>query len=147
MNATKFVVLLIFVGVVCANVGARQLDEVSQKTRFGVSIPKTVTSNGIDAERIVSSGTSSYNTEYTNSNANGGASGPSSSTSGSVNKYTYGYVNADGPNARVDTSSYTYGAAGSNAAAGPNGAGGNGEASGNAYSSASGSTTNSTTDT
>ncbi|CAG7903362.1 unnamed protein product [Brassica rapa] len=142
MNATKFVVLLIFVGVVCANVGARQLDEVSQKTRFGISIPKTVTTNGIDAERIVSSGTSAYNTEYSNSNANGGASGPSSSSSGSVNKYTYGSVDADGPNARVDTSSYTYGAAGSNAAAGPKTAEGDAYAYGDAGSNASGSTDN-----
>ncbi|KAG2302653.1 hypothetical protein Bca52824_031304 [Brassica carinata] len=31
MNAVKFVVLLIFVGLVCANVGARQLEEVIQK--------------------------------------------------------------------------------------------------------------------
>ncbi|CAN6931900.1 hypothetical protein Bca4012_100409 [Brassica carinata] len=142
MNATKFVVLLIFVGVVCANVGARQLDEVSQKTRFGISIPETVTTNGIDAERIVSTGTSSYNTEYTNSNANGGPSGPSSSSSGSVNKYAYEYVTADGPNARADTSSYTFGSAGSNAAAGPKATEGDAYSYGDAGSSASGSTDN-----
>ena len=50
MNAMKFVVLLIFVGVVCANVGARQLEEVSKETKLGICIPKTVTANGIGAE-------------------------------------------------------------------------------------------------
>ena len=46
----KFVVLLIFVGVVCASVGARQLEKVSKETKLGISIPKTVTTNGIGAE-------------------------------------------------------------------------------------------------
>ncbi|KAG2277290.1 hypothetical protein Bca52824_059845 [Brassica carinata] len=46
----KFVVFLIFVGVVCANVDARQLEEVSKKTKLGICIPKTVTTNGIGAE-------------------------------------------------------------------------------------------------
>ncbi|KAJ0265803.1 hypothetical protein HA466_0020330 [Hirschfeldia incana] len=141
MNATKFVVLLIFVGVISANVGARKLEEVSKKTTFGISVPKTVVTNGIGAELgTVSSDTSSYNTEYTNSNANGGASGPSSSSTGSVNKYTYGYVFADGPNARANTGSSTYGSAGSNAAAGPNTAEGDSYSYGSANSGADGST-------
>ncbi|CAN6803955.1 unnamed protein product [Brassica oleracea] len=46
MNATKFVVLL-FIGVVCANVCARQFEAVSQETKSVISIHATT--NGIGA--------------------------------------------------------------------------------------------------
>ncbi|CAN6971316.1 unnamed protein product [Brassica rapa subsp. trilocularis] len=148
MNAMKFVVLLIFVGVVCANVGARKVEEVSKETKLGISIPKTVTTNGIGAELgRVYAVTGADNYENANARAAAGPDGPSTETSSTVYKSTNGYVDAEGPNASTNTYSTAYGATVANAATGPNGAGSNGEASGNAYSSASGSTTNSTTET
>lgn len=54
MNATKFVVLL-FIGVVCANVCARQFEAVSQETKSVISIHETT--NGIGAALSVYIGT------------------------------------------------------------------------------------------
>ncbi|KAJ0265524.1 hypothetical protein HA466_0017950 [Hirschfeldia incana] len=54
MNATKFVVLL-FIGVACANVCARQLEAVSQETKPVISIPETT--NRIGAALSVYIGT------------------------------------------------------------------------------------------
>ncbi|CAH8352764.1 unnamed protein product [Eruca vesicaria subsp. sativa] len=141
MNATKFVVLLIFVGVVCANVGARQLEEVSKETKLGISIPKTVTTNGLGAELgTVIVDTYATNNENSDASAAAGPRGPSADTSGSVYKSTYGYVRAEGPNARADSISYAAGGTTSGAAAGPNGAGGSSTAQGVAYSNGSGDT-------
>ncbi|KAJ4877383.1 hypothetical protein Rs2_42401 [Raphanus sativus] len=141
MNVMKFVVLLIFVGVVCANVGARQLQEMFKETKLGISIPKTVTTNGIGAELgLVYVTTSATNSENSNAGAAAGAGGPSASGSGTVYKSTYGTVNAEGPNARANSYSYVSGSTGAGAAAGPNGAGSNGYAAGVAYSNADGST-------
>ncbi|WZZ86434.1 UPF0540 protein At1g62060-like [Brassica napus] len=143
MNAMKFVVLLIFVGVVCANVGVRQLEEVSKETKLGISIPKTVTTNSIGAELgRVYGVTGAYNYENSNAGAAAGPNGPSADTSSTVYKSTYGYIDAEGPSASADTYSTAFGSTGANAAAGPNGAGSNGDASGYAYSGASGTTTN-----
>ncbi|CAF1723142.1 unnamed protein product [Brassica oleracea var. botrytis] len=121
MNAMKFVVLLIFVGFVCANVGARQLQEVSKETKLGISIPKTVTTaNGIGAElNYVSVTTTANNYENSNADADAGPGGPSGGGSGTVAKSTTGSVIAE-----ADSDS----------------AGGSGTASGVAYSVAEGST-------
>ena len=99
MNAMKFVVLLIFVGFVCANVGARQLQEVSKETKLGISIPKTVTTaNGIGAElNYVSVTTTANNYENSNADADAGPGGPSGGGSGTVTKSTTGSVIAEGP--------------------------------------------------
>ncbi|KAF8053188.1 hypothetical protein N665_1450s0003 [Sinapis alba] len=147
MNAMKFVVLLIFVGLVCANVGARQLEEVSKETKLGISIPKTVTTKGIGAELdYVSITTDAINTEYSNAGAAASSGGPSADTSSQVYKSTSGSVTAEGPNARATSYSYASGRTGSGAAAGPGGAGSSGNSTGVAYSSASG-TTGGTTET
>ncbi|CAH8352780.1 unnamed protein product [Eruca vesicaria subsp. sativa] len=141
MNTTKFVVLLIFVGVVCANVGARQLEEVSKETKLGISIPKTVTTNGFGAERgSVTATTYARNSEDSNADAAAGPGGPSASGSGSVYKSTYGSVTAEGPNASANSGSYASGNSGASAAAGPNGAVGIGYANGYADSYSYGAT-------
>ncbi|KAL0644150.1 hypothetical protein Bca4012_042440 [Brassica carinata] len=103
MNAMKFVVLLIFVGFVCANVGARQLQEVSKETKLGISIPKTVTTaNGIGAElNYVSVTTTANNYENSNADADAGPGGPSGGGSGTVAKSTTGSVIAEGPDNRI----------------------------------------------
>ncbi|KAF8053189.1 hypothetical protein N665_1450s0004 [Sinapis alba] len=147
MNAIKFVVLLIFVGVVGTNVGARQLEEVSKETKFGISSPKTVTTNGIGAELdLVTSFTRADNYETSNAAATAGSNGPSSDTTSTVSKSTYGSATAQGPNASTDSYSNAYGGTSSGAAAGPNGAGSGGTAYGGASSGASG-TTGGTTET
>ncbi|KAL0793884.1 hypothetical protein Bca101_065261 [Brassica carinata] len=122
MNATKFVVLLIFVEVVCANVGARQLEEVSKLQRDKVG--------------------DLYATNYEDSNASAaaGPGGPSADTSSTVSKSTYGYVSAEGPNASANSYGTAYGSTGANAAAGPNGAESSGSAYGGADSNAEGTT-------
>ncbi|KAF8053190.1 hypothetical protein N665_1450s0005 [Sinapis alba] len=147
MNAMKFVILLIFVGVVCANVGARQLEEVSKETKLGISSPKTVTTNGIGAELdLVTVFTGADNYENSNAGATAGLNGPSADTSSTVTKTTSGSVTAQGPNTSAGSYSNVYGGTSSGAAAGPNGAGSGGTAYGGASSGASG-TTGGTTDT
>lgn len=142
MNAIKFVVLLIFLGVVGTNVSARQLEEVSKETKLGISIPKTVTTNGIGAELgIVYSETSATNYENSNAGAAAGPDGPSADTSATVYKSTYGSDTAEGPNASAGSRSYAYGGTTAGAAAGPDGAGSSGTAYGDARSSSSGTTT------
>ncbi|KAF3499189.1 hypothetical protein F2Q69_00041049 [Brassica cretica] len=114
MNAMKFVVLLIFVGFVCANVGARQLQEV------------TTTAN---------------NYENSNADADAGPGGPSGGGSGTVAKSTTGSVIAEGPdNVSASSTSYASGGTTAGAAADSDSAGGSVTASGVAYSVAEGST-------
>ncbi|ESQ29202.1 hypothetical protein EUTSA_v10023864mg [Eutrema salsugineum] len=139
MNATKFVVLMIFVGVVCAKVGARQLEEVSKENKIDISDPKTATTNGLGAELAVTASTSAYHSEYSGANAAAGPKGPSADGYGSTYGYTSGYVTADGPNANAYSSSGAYGQTGAYAAAGPGGATGSGYSDGYAGSSAGGS--------
>ncbi|KAG2302652.1 hypothetical protein Bca52824_031303 [Brassica carinata] len=128
MNATKFVVLLIFVEVVCANVGARQLEEVSKLQRDKVG------------DLYVTAVASATNYEDSNASAAAGPGGPSADTSSTVSKSTYGYVSAEGPNASANSYGTAYGSTGANAAAGPNGAESSGSAYGGADSNAEGTT-------
>ncbi|XP_013652254.2 UPF0540 protein At1g62060 [Brassica napus] len=143
MNAMKFVVLLIFVGFVCANVGARQLEEVSKETKLGISISKTVTTaNGIGAElNYVSVTTTANNYENSNVDADAGSGGPSGGGSGTVAKSTTGSVIAEGPD-YVSASSISYASGGTTAGAGADSdsAGGSSTADGVAYSVAQGRT-------
>ena len=142
MNAMKFVVLLIFVGVVCANVGARQLEEVSKETKLGISFPKTVTTNGIGAglSRVYAV-TSANNYENSNAGAAAGPDGPSADTSATVSKSTYGSVDAEGPaTVSAGSDSYTYGGTTAGAAADSDGSGSSGIAYGDASSRTYGTT-------
>ncbi|KAJ0265796.1 hypothetical protein HA466_0020270 [Hirschfeldia incana] len=142
MNAMKFVVLLIFLGVVYGSVGARQLEEVSKETKLGISIPKTVTTNGIGAElSSVNAVTSARNYENSNARAAAGPDGPSADTSATVSKSTYGSVTAEGPNANAGSNSYANGGTSAGAEADPDGAGSSGTAYGDAVSNTYGNTT------
>ncbi|VVA98748.1 unnamed protein product [Arabis nemorensis] len=135
MNAKKFGVLLL-IGVVCANVGARQLEGVSKETKIGISIPKTVTSNALGAELSVDVGTYASALGYGDANAAAGPSGPSTGSSGRGSGYTSGYVSVDDPPGSSGSVARSYSGAngngGANAAAGPNDATSNGSASGGA---------------
>ncbi|CAH2047992.1 unnamed protein product [Thlaspi arvense] len=145
MNATKFVVLLIFVGAVCAiNVGTRMLEEaVPQEAKLGISVPKTATTitNGLGAElaRVVVSGSA---THYSTSTARA-AEGPGRSDAdgtGSTYSDTYGYVIAEGPKrANAYINNGASGNTGAAAAVGPGGATGTGIGNGGAGTNAGGS--------
>ncbi|KAJ0265795.1 hypothetical protein HA466_0020260 [Hirschfeldia incana] len=115
-----------------------------EKTKLGISIPNTVTTNGIGAELgRVYAVTSANNYENSNAGAAAGPDGPSADTSSTVSKSSYGVVDAEGPNASANTYSTASGSTSANAAAGPNGAVSNGYAKGYTYSGASGTTTGS----
>ncbi|KAL1213265.1 hypothetical protein V5N11_028567 [Cardamine amara subsp. amara] len=135
MNATKFVVLLL-IGVLCANVGARQLED----TKLSISIPKT-SSKGIGAELDVITDNFGTISSFSSSNAAGGPSGPFAAGYGTHSKSANGTVAATGPVSTANTntgvgSGATSGAATSGAGATGAGTGtGSGSATGNGTSS------------
>ncbi|KFK40621.1 hypothetical protein AALP_AA2G020000 [Arabis alpina] len=140
MNDTNFAVLLILIGVVCANVGARQLEGVSKETKIGVSIPKTATTNGLGAELAFVSVTTMASS-YSSGDASAAASppGPSAQARGTGSGTTYGSVYAEGPRMAYGYSSSGSGSNGTaQAAATPNGVAASDGGTSGASSTASG---------
>ncbi|EOA33271.1 hypothetical protein CARUB_v10022438mg [Capsella rubella] len=141
MKAIKFVVLLL-IGVVCAStVGAiRHLQEGSKETELGISIPNTVTTNGVGTQLTVVVYSSATGYGNNSASARKGTKGPKGSSNATGIGTTSGYVIADGPNARAYSRSNAYGRGQADAAAAPNGARGSGVGSGGGTTVAYGST-------
>ncbi|KFK40620.1 hypothetical protein AALP_AA2G019900 [Arabis alpina] len=137
MNATKFVVLL-FIGVVCANADARQLKVVSKDTKSSLSVPKTVAANSLGAELYVSVGTGSSTSEVSQSSASRDPSGPGAAADGISSAYTTGNVYVDGTPAYAESGSGSGSQGTSEAASGTDGASARGAGTGGGSSSAVG---------
>ncbi|CAN8324291.1 unnamed protein product [Cochlearia groenlandica] len=145
MNATKFVMLMIFIGVVCANIGARKLDGLPKDTELSmISVSKLVNTNGLGVELsevIVESSAYHSSTDYAEADGRG-PGGPEAGAVGSTYESTNGYVRAVGPNARGSSSSNAYGEGRANAAANGTDATADGTGYGGAGSYAEGQTGN-----
>ncbi|CAL9237826.1 unnamed protein product [Arabidopsis halleri] len=103
MNATKFVVLLV-IGVLCAIVTARHVEEVSKETKLGTSLPKTTT-KGIGAQLFAFGRTDSNSYVSSYARATNGPKGPDADAAEYGSTYTNGQVYAKGRKARVSSSS------------------------------------------
>ncbi|KAL1213264.1 hypothetical protein V5N11_022680 [Cardamine amara subsp. amara] len=132
MNATKFVVLIL-IGVVCANVSAiRQPKEVSKETKVGISVPKTAITNSVGTELHVIVTSVAYNEELTGANAKIGPGGPGSKAYAGASGGSGGTVVAIGPNAVASSRSFASAKTSSVAVASPDGSITSGTASGRA---------------
>jgi len=103
MNATKFVVLLV-IGILCAIVTARQVEEVSKETKLGTSLPKS-TNKGIGAQLSAAGLTYSASSVSSSASAFNNPKGPGASASESGYTSTIGQVIAKGRKARVSSAS------------------------------------------
>jgi len=103
MNATKFVVLLV-IGILCAIVTARQVEEVSKETKLGTSLPKS-TNKGIGAQLSAAGLTYSGSSVSSSASAFNNPKGPGASASESGYTSTIGQVIAKGRKARVSSAS------------------------------------------
>ncbi|KAL9310350.1 hypothetical protein AtEden1_Chr1g0061311 [Arabidopsis thaliana] len=103
MNATKFVVLLV-IGVLCAIVTARQVEDVSTETKFGTSLPKTTT-KGIGAQLSATGTTFSDSNVVSYASGFNNPKGPGANAFESANTFTSGQVTAKGRKARVSSTS------------------------------------------
>ncbi|CAH8262808.1 unnamed protein product [Arabidopsis lyrata] len=103
MNATKCVVLLV-IGVCCAIVTARHVEEVSKETKLGTSLPKTTT-KGVGAQLSAYGATYSTSDVYSFANAFKNPKGPGSNAYKNGYTGTNGVVYAKGHKARVSSAS------------------------------------------
>ncbi|CAL9243437.1 unnamed protein product [Arabidopsis halleri] len=103
MNATKCVLLLV-IGVCCAIVTARHVEEVSKETKLGTSLPKTTT-KGVGAQLFAYGATYSTSDVYSFANAFKNPKGPGSNAYENGYTGTNGVVYAKGHKARVSSAS------------------------------------------
>ncbi|KAG7587957.1 hypothetical protein ISN44_As07g003170, partial [Arabidopsis suecica] len=103
MNATKFVVLLV-IGVLCAIVTARHVEEVSEETKLGTSLPKTTT-KGIGAQLFAYGTTYSSSNVYSSARAFKNPKGPEADAYENGYTSTSGQVYAKGRKARISSKS------------------------------------------
>ncbi|KAH0857137.1 hypothetical protein HID58_085398 [Brassica napus] len=154
-SATKFLVMILFIGVLCTDVGARKLDKVSkefmdQKSFMFPPMPSTLPTPVVPPvplpEPISGLGEAVSATKDTKL----GISIPKTAATNGVGtelviivKKTSGTVTVNGPNPSAYSKSIADRQAGADAEAGPDGAKSNGSSSGYAYTNAGGSTSNS----
>ncbi|XP_010418175.1 PREDICTED: UPF0540 protein At1g62000-like [Camelina sativa] len=139
MNATTFVVLLV-IGVLCANVRARVDVDESKETKLGTSMSKSAT-KGIGAELSVTAQTNStsYGTGY--ASVTKSPKGPSAFSDGNGYTDTNGAVSARGRNANASSTSGSAARGSAAAAADRRGAAARGNGSAGSSSTARGRTT------
>ncbi|KAL0747567.1 hypothetical protein Bca101_029569 [Brassica carinata] len=145
-SATKFLVMILFIGVLCTDVGARKLDKVSkelmdQKSFMFPPMPSTLPTPVVPPVPLPEP--ISGLVKNAKDDAASGPGGPGSRATGSTIVETSGTVTVDGPNPSAYSKSIADRQAGADAEAGPDGAKSNGSSSGYAYTNAGGSTSNS----
>lgn len=140
MNVIHFVVLIL-IGVVCANVSAiRQPERESKETKLGISVPKTATTNGVGDQLYLTVISNVYHSEYVFSSATDGPGGPSATAYAGSSGSISGTVIVDGPNEEASSTSRAGGQASSAAGSSPSGVSARGSSSGDANTTASGRT-------
>ncbi|KAG7650259.1 hypothetical protein AtNW77_Chr1g0061631 [Arabidopsis thaliana] len=115
MNATKFSVLLV-IGVLCAIVTARQVEEVSKETKLGISTPKT-TIQGVGAQLSTRGRTFSNSGGSSFARATHGRKGPEADASEGGFTSTGAEIIAKGRKTKVSSKSASVSQGGSKAAA------------------------------
>ncbi|EOA33868.1 hypothetical protein CARUB_v10021359mg [Capsella rubella] len=138
MNATKFTVFLV-IGVLCAIVTARQVEEVSKETKLGTSNSKAAT-KGIGAELSVNATTTSYSDGFSYASASRSPKGPRADAYGTGYTATSGDVAAKGRNANASSTSGSSGQGGAAAVANRKGAAATGNGNAGSGSTAKGRT-------